>query len=76
LVFLKKRSDSESLNVAKTLNNMASLYRSQGQYEKAERLYRRALAIKEKVLGSENPEVVASRENLARFQRQQGKKQS
>ncbi len=42
-------------NVASSLNNLAELYRAQGLYDQAEPLYKRALAIGEKVLGPDHP---------------------
>ena len=41
--------------MATSLNNLALLYYSQGQYAKAEPLYRAALAIREKTLGAGAP---------------------
>ena len=41
--------------VATRLNNLASLYQSQGRYAKAEPLYRRALEIDEKAFGENHP---------------------
>ena len=38
-----------------SLNNLAWLYHAQGQYEKAEPLYQRSLAIREKALGPSTP---------------------
>jgi tetratricopeptide (TPR) repeat protein len=51
--------------VALSLNNLASLYDSQGQYAKAEPLYNRALTIREKALGLEHPDVATCLENYA-----------
>ena len=48
-----------------SLNNLALLYRAQGQYAKAEPLYQRALGIREKALGPEHPDVARSLNNLA-----------
>ncbi len=45
-------------------NNLGELYRLQGRCAEAEPLYKRALAIKEKVLGPEHPEVATSLSNL------------
>jgi tetratricopeptide (TPR) repeat protein len=42
-------------------------YQDQGQYAKAEPRYRRALAIREKALGPEHPEVASSLNRLAHF---------
>jgi hypothetical protein len=36
---------------------LAALYDKQGQYEKAESLYKRAVAIWEKALGPDHPQV-------------------
>ena len=47
------------------LNNLAELYREQGKYEEAEPLYRRAIAIGEKVLGPEHPRLAIWLNNLA-----------
>ncbi|MEJ7654966.1 MAG: tetratricopeptide repeat protein [Chloroflexia bacterium] len=41
------------------------MYREKGDYTRAEPLYRRALAIHEKALGSEHPDVATSAHNLA-----------
>jgi len=43
--------------VATTLNNLAELYKTQGQYSVAVPLYWRALAIREKALGPEHLDV-------------------
>ncbi len=43
--------------MASSLNILAGLYNHQGRYTDAERLYPRALAIREKVLGPEHPYV-------------------
>ena len=47
------------------LNNLAELYRAQGKYAEAEPLHKRALAIREKALGPEHPEVAQSLENYS-----------
>jgi CHAT domain-containing protein len=51
--------------VAHTLNNLAGVYEAQGKYADAEGLYRRALAIKEKALGADHPDVAQTLHNLA-----------
>ena len=40
-----------------SLNNLAMLYQAQGRYTEAEPLYRRSLAIREKALGLDHPDV-------------------
>ncbi|MFQ5896988.1 MAG: tetratricopeptide repeat protein [Candidatus Methylomirabilia bacterium] len=60
-----ERRGPEDPRVATTLNNLAVLYKAQGQYAQAEPLYQRALAIKGKVLGPEHPSLATSLNNLA-----------
>ena len=48
-----------------SLNNLAELYRAQGRYVDAEPLIKRSLAIYEKVLGHDHPDVGLSLNNLA-----------
>ncbi|HAA26653.1 MAG TPA: tetratricopeptide repeat-containing protein, partial [Cyanobacteria bacterium UBA8553] len=52
--------------------NLAALYKVQGNYSQAEPLYQRSLAIWEKALGSEHPNVATSLNNLADLHWQQG----
>jgi tetratricopeptide (TPR) repeat protein len=59
--------------VATSLNNLALLYYAQGKYEEALPLYKRALAIREKVLGPGHPDVALSLNNLALLYYAQGK---
>ncbi len=56
--------------MAQSLNNLAELYRAQGRYAEAEPHYQRALAILEKVLGPEHPDVATSLENYAALLRE------
>ncbi|RKZ41964.1 MAG: hypothetical protein DRQ49_03510 [Gammaproteobacteria bacterium] len=49
------------------LNQLAEFFYTVGYYPAAEPLYRRALAIAEKVLGHEHPNTVIYRNNLARL---------
>ena len=55
--------------MALSLNNLAGLYRTQGDTAKAEPLYKRSLAIVEKALGPDHPDVATSLENLAKLYR-------
>ncbi len=50
---------------ATLLNNLALLYKAQGRYAETEPLYKRSLAIKEKALSPEHPDVAQSLNNLA-----------
>jgi RNA polymerase sigma factor (sigma-70 family) len=58
--------------VATSLNNLAELYRDQGQYGAAEPLYKRSLAILEKALGPQHIYVGYSLGNLAGLYKDQG----
>ena len=60
-------------DVARSLNNLAGLYRDQGRYADAEPLYQRSLAIREKALGRDHPDVAQSLNNLAALYRNQGR---
>ena len=62
---MEKALGPDHPNVATSLNNLAELYRTQGQYAQAEPLYKRSLAIVEKALGPNHPNVATSLENLA-----------
>lgn len=46
-----------SSNVATSLKNLARTYDEQGQYAQAEPLCKRSLAIREKALGPDHPDV-------------------
>ncbi len=54
-----------SERLAKSLNNMAALYHTQGKYKMAEDLYDRCLEIKKRIYGEEHPEVALNLHNLA-----------
>ena len=59
------RHGEEHPDVATSLNNLASLYKSQGHYSEAEPLYTQALALRRRILGEEHPDVANSLNNLA-----------
>ena len=50
---------------ADVLNNLAAIYQARGDETEAERLYRRALAIKKKIFGADNVDVAMTINNLA-----------
>jgi tetratricopeptide (TPR) repeat protein len=52
---------------------LASLYYSQGKYKEAEPLYQQALALRQKLLGDDHPDVAESLNNLAGLYESQGK---
>ena len=51
--------------VLSSLYSLASYYRSQGQYDKAEVQYKKALQLKEELSGPDHPDLVAILENYA-----------
>ena len=55
----------EDFDTATSLINLAVRYHDKGAYDKAEPLYKRALEIREKVLGPEHLDTAASLNNLA-----------
>ncbi|MFN5893564.1 MAG: tetratricopeptide repeat protein, partial [Dolichospermum sp.] len=57
-------------NVASSLNNLAGLYYSQGRYSEAELLYLDALAMSERVQGTNHPNTIIFRNNLQILQQQ------
>jgi tetratricopeptide (TPR) repeat protein len=59
--------------VAVTCNNLAALAHARGNDAEAERLYQRALAIKEKLLDPDHPDVVMTLNNLAVLYKSGGK---
>ena len=63
---------SKHTNVAMGLNNLGALYENQGDYIRAEPLYKRSLDIREKTLGSDHPDVATALNNLAGLHRAQG----
>jgi tetratricopeptide (TPR) repeat protein len=58
--------------IARLLNQLALLYDSQGRYTQAKPLYERALAIREKILGPDHPDVAEGLNNLAALYYLQG----
>ncbi len=61
----------EDPRLADSLNNLAAAYHAQGRYNEAEPLYDQALAIREKILGSEHALVGQNQNNLAELYRNQ-----
>ena len=66
-------SGANSPDVAISLCNLAELYLEQGKYGKAESLYKRALAMYEKALGSNHCYFARVLDNLAVLYKDQGK---
>ena len=55
--------------MATTLNNLAIVYETQGKYAEPRGCIKRALAIREKALGADHPDVAQSLHNLANVYR-------
>jgi CHAT domain-containing protein len=72
LAIREKSLGPDHPDVAGSLNNLAGLYKDQGEYTQAEPLYKRSLAIREKSLGPDNPDVAASLNNLGGLYNTQG----
>ncbi|XP_031522951.1 kinesin light chain 4 isoform X3 [Papio anubis] len=70
---LMRRKRTPAMAVAATLNNLAVLYGKRGKYKEAEPLCQRALEIREKVLGTNHPDVAKQLNNLALLCQNQGK---
>jgi tetratricopeptide (TPR) repeat protein len=74
---LKKMIDwcegNENLQFALSLNQLATLYDSQGKYDEAEPLFLRSLFIREKQLGENHPDVATNLNNLASLYESQRK---
>ena len=62
---IRRRLDEDDPEIARFLDQLASLYVDQGNYEPAELLLRHALEIREKDRGPEHVNVAASLNNLA-----------
>ncbi len=56
-----------------SLNNLAGLYYSQSDFDKAEPLFKRSLSIREKVLGPDHPDVAKILKNIAALYRATGR---
>jgi CHAT domain-containing protein/tetratricopeptide (TPR) repeat protein len=72
-ILAKARFGVAHANYGVALYNLGSLYRTQGKYSDAEEFFERALAVKEKVLGTENPDVADTLNSLAAVYLDQGR---
>jgi tetratricopeptide (TPR) repeat protein len=66
-------SDTNYINIARSTNSLGGWYYVQGKNTEAEPLLKRALEIKENVLGKDHPSVARSMNNLALLYYAQGK---
>jgi hypothetical protein len=65
LTILTENIGEEHPFVADAHGGLGELFRDQGRFRDAESHYRISLAIREKLYGSQHPEVVATRKELA-----------
>jgi len=74
VIVKKEPGDSEdALRWARLLTNAGWYQQMRGRYNEAEQINRRALKVREKVLGREHPDTLASVNNLALVLQSQGK---
>jgi tetratricopeptide (TPR) repeat protein len=69
----EERLGDEHPDIATRFNHLASIYKSQGQYAKAEPLYQQALELRKRLLGHEHLSVTQSLSNLAYLYESQGR---
>ena len=72
LTILEKVHGPNHAFVATVLSNLAGLYQAEDRYQEAEPLLTRSLRIWESLLGTEHPDVVRSRELLAKVREARG----
>lgn len=63
------------VRLADTLHQLVALYSTRGQFAKAEPLFERELRVREKAVGGEHPDVVATVGRLAQFYIEHGSSQ-
>ncbi len=68
-----ERSRPQDPRLATNLNNLALIYYIRGRYSEAEPLFKRSLAIMEKVVGPEHLDVATTLNNMALLYKAQGK---
>ena len=59
-------------SISVLLNNMAGVYKAQGDYEKALEYYDKALKVKERTLGNDHPSTATTYDNMAGVYQEQG----
>jgi CHAT domain-containing protein/Tfp pilus assembly protein PilF len=69
----KARFGIAHANYGVALYNLGSLYRTLGKYSDAEELFKRALEVKEKAIGTDNPDVADTLNSLAAVYQNQGR---
>jgi len=61
--------------IAVNLNNLAAIRQDRGEVDEAERLFRRALEIKERLIGAASPDTAVTAFNLAMLLRSSGREE-
>lgn len=64
---------ADSLDLASSLDRLATIYQKQGRYTEAEPLFRRSLQLREQHLGPTHPEVSTALNNLALLYQAEGR---
>ena len=73
VLFLLQVGGQDSLDVAKSYNNMAIIYKTQGKYEEALEMYTKSGDIMTRIYGGDNhPDVAASYTNIGIVYYRQG----
>ena len=72
-MIFEKTFGPEHYEVASNLHNVAAVLCSRGDLDEAERLYMRALTIKEMLLGTVSPEAALTRNNLGALLSRKGR---
>jgi CHAT domain-containing protein/tetratricopeptide (TPR) repeat protein len=70
---LEGRGGEDSPELAAALKNLGLVYHIQARFDDAMRLYRRALAIRRKVLGDSDPQVALSLSQMAELEQARGR---
>jgi tetratricopeptide (TPR) repeat protein len=70
---LRKEKGEDAPETTPVLNNLAGLYRAQGRFGEAEPLFEKALAIDEKALPANHPDLATDYNNLAGLYQAQGR---
>jgi CHAT domain-containing protein len=64
---------NDNIVLASCINSLAVFYKSKGDFERVESLYKESLEIRKRLFKGDNPDVAKSMNNLAIFYQEQGK---
>lgn len=68
----EKALGSEHLDVAMSLNNLASVFRASGRYKDVLQLFQQALAMRKKLIDGDHPDIATSLNNLGKISHELG----